>query len=81
MCGKQRIKKIHGMVEQVKDDGKASVEYMKIFERERMLREEGREEAAVEYARRLKENGIPYEMAQKIVTEIDEETLKKIYME
>ena len=34
---------IYGMVEQVKGDGKASVEYMKIFERERMLREEAEE--------------------------------------
>jgi len=48
MCGKQRIEKIHGMVERVKDDGKASVEYMKIFERERMLREEGVEQGREE---------------------------------
>ena len=58
---------------------------MKIFERERMLREEGLEEGrqtlAQEHAQRLKENGIPYEIAQKIVTEIDDEALKKIYME
>jgi hypothetical protein len=77
MCGKQRIKKIHGMVERVKDDGKASVEYMKIFERERMLKEE----VAIEHARRLRENGVPYEMAKKIVTEIKEDVLKKNYME
>ena len=48
MCGKQRIKKIHGMVEQVKDDGKASVEYMKIFEKEKMLKEQGRRQGLEE---------------------------------
>ena len=37
---------IHGMVEQVKGDGKASVEYMKIFEKEKMLREQGEQRLA-----------------------------------
>jgi len=42
----ESLKKIHGMVEQVKGDGKASVEYMKIFEKEKMLREQGEQRLA-----------------------------------
>ena len=38
------LKKIHNMVEIVKRDKGVTLEYMKIFEREQMLREEGREE-------------------------------------
>ena len=37
------LKKIHSMVEIVKRDKGVTLEYMKIFEREQMLREEGRE--------------------------------------
>ena len=37
------LKKIHEMVEKVKRDSGVTKEYMKIFERERMLIEEGRE--------------------------------------
>lgn len=35
------LKEIHRMVQQVKRDREVSLEYMKIFERERMIREEG----------------------------------------
>lgn len=38
------LKKIHSMVEVVKRDKGVTLEYMKIFEREQMLREEGREQ-------------------------------------
>ena len=38
---------IHQMVNRVKRDKGVSLEYMKIFEREQMLREEGREEERV----------------------------------
>lgn len=41
------LKEIHRMVQQVKRDREVSREYMKIFERERMIREEGREEGYV----------------------------------
>lgn len=44
------LKEIHRMVQQVKkdrEDREVSLEYMKIFERERMIREEGREEGYV----------------------------------
>ena len=42
------LKKIHSMVEVVKRDKGVTLEYMKIFEREQMLREEGREEGREE---------------------------------
>ena len=35
------LKEIHRMVQQVKRDREVSLEYMKIFERERMIKEEG----------------------------------------
>ena len=42
------LKKIHKMVEAVKLDEEVSLEYMKIFEREQMLIEEGRQMALAE---------------------------------
>ncbi len=38
------LQKLHHMVEKVKRDKEVSFDYMKIFEREEMIREEGREE-------------------------------------
>ena len=40
----EKLRTLHGMVERVKQDRKVAVHYMKIFEREQMLLEEGREE-------------------------------------
>lgn len=40
----ETLRKIHRMVEVVKEDQEASLEYMKIFEREQMLIEQGRNE-------------------------------------
>lgn len=42
-------------------------------------RAEGRKSLAKEHAERLRANGISYELAKNIVTEIDEDTLKEIY--
>ena len=42
------LKEIHRMVNAVKRDEEVSIEYMKIFEREQMIREEGREEGRQE---------------------------------
>ena len=42
------LKSVHQMVRDVKRDEEVSLEYMKIFEREEMVREEGREEGQVE---------------------------------
>lgn len=38
------LKEIHGMVTKVKHDRRVSIEYMKIFEREKMIYEDGLEE-------------------------------------
>lgn len=35
------VKEIHDMVEHVKQDAEVSLEYMKVYEKERMLIEEG----------------------------------------
>lgn len=42
------LRKIHHMVETVKQDKEVSLKYMKIFEREEMIREKGREEGREE---------------------------------
>ncbi len=58
------LKDIHEMVEKVKSDKEVSIEYMKIFEREKMLyengreegKEEGKEESSLLYIRNLMES-------------------------
>ncbi len=42
------LRELHHMVEKVKHDKEVSLDYMKIFEREEMIREEGREEGRKE---------------------------------
>lgn len=37
------------------------------------------EKMAIDYAKRLKEKGIPYEMAKDIIKELDEDSLRKIW--
>ena len=72
------LKEIHRMVQQVKRDREVSLEYMKIYERERMIREEGREEgyasggeaAKIGIIRRKVEKGFSApEIAEMIETE------------
>ncbi|MDD3339632.1 MAG: hypothetical protein PHS82_12340 [Lachnospiraceae bacterium] len=41
------LKELHRMVEEVKHDGEVSIEYMKIFEREEMLRKQGYREGEI----------------------------------
>ena len=43
----QELKKLHYMVETVKRDKEVALDYMKVFEREQMLREEGRAEERI----------------------------------
>lgn len=52
----ETLKKIHSMVEVVKRDKGVSLEFMKIFEREQMLREEGRQEGREEGIREERAN-------------------------
>lgn len=53
---------------------------------EEALRQEGREELeekiaelSKNYAKRMFEKGVPYDVAQSVITEIREEELKEIY--
>ena len=54
---------------------------MKIFEREKMIREEGREDEAKQVARSLFENGANYELVRASITILSDEELRTIYEE
>ena len=58
---------------------------MKIFEREKMIREEGQEEGRKEYAlqraRKLFENGVSYEIVRAFIKILSDMELKEIYDE
>ena len=73
------LKKVHQMMGHVKSNEEVSIEYMKIFEREKMIREEGREDEAKQVARSLFENGANYELVRASITILSEEELKAIY--
>lgn len=73
------LKKIHQMMRHVKSDEEVSIEYMKIFEREKMIREEGREEQARQTACSLFKNGASYELVRASITLLSDEELQAIY--
>ena len=73
------LKKVHQMMGHVKSNEEVSIEYMKIFEREKMIREEGREEEAKQVACSLFENGANYELVRASITILSDEELKAIY--
>ena len=91
------LKRIHQMMERVKSDEEVSLEYMKIFERERMIKEEGhraghregrqeghregRQEEAKDNARKLFENRASYELVRNSIKTLSDEELQKIYDE
>lgn len=75
------LKKVHQMMRHVKSNEEVSIEYMKIFEREKMIREEGQEELAKQTARKLFENGASYELVRASITLLSDEELKEIYEE
>jgi len=83
------LKKIHQMTRVVKSNKEVSVEYMKIYEKEKMLkdigREEGREEGAkqqaIESARLLFINGADFQLVRKSITLLTDEKLQEIYNE
>ena len=75
------LKKMHQMMRHVKSDEEVSIEYMKIFEREKMIREEGQEELARQSARKLFENGVSYEIVRASITILSDMELKEIYDE
>jgi predicted transposase/invertase (TIGR01784 family) len=75
------LKKMHQMMRHVKSNEEVSIEYMKIFEREKMIRDEGREEQARENARKFFENGAGYDLVRASITLLSDEELQAIYQE
>lgn len=49
------LQKIHNMVQHVKQDEEVSLEYMKIYEKEQMLIEEGRQEAELKFQEEIRQ--------------------------
>jgi hypothetical protein len=78
-------KRMNQLMWHVKSDEEVSIEYMKIFEREKMIREEGQEEGrkehALQSARKLFENGVSYEIVRASITLRSDVELKEIYDE
>lgn len=77
----ESLKKIHQMMKRVKSDEEVSLEYMKIYEREQMLTEQGHKQEAQKNARNLLANGADFELVRKSITTISEEELQAIYEE
>ena len=72
---------IHQMVQKVKHDREVSLEYMKIFERERLIREDGyasgREAELVEIIRRKQQKGLSADDIAEWL-ELDKEYVEKV---
>ncbi len=77
----EALKKIHRMMKRVKSDEEVSLEYMKIYEREQMLTEQGSQQEAKKNARNLFVNGADFELVRKSITTLSEKELKVIYEE
>ena len=81
------------MMKRVKSDEEVSLEYMKIYERERMLKAQGLEqgleqgyakgmkEEAEKNARTFFENGADFELVKNSIKTLSEEVLQAIYRE
>ena len=57
------------------------MEYMKIYEREQMLTEQGHKQEAQKNARNLFANGADFELVRKSIATLSEEELQAIYEE
>ena len=85
----ETLEQIHQMMKRVKSDEEVSLEYMKIYERERMLKAQGHEqgysmgikEEAERNARTLFENGADFELVKNSIKTLSEEALQAIYQE
>ena len=79
------VKRIHQMTKRVKSNEEVSIEYMKIYEKEKMLREMGYEEGAmqqaIENAELLFYNGADFELVRASIPLLSEEKLREIYEE
>lgn len=75
------LREIHRMLESVRHDRKAAVEYMKIFEREKMLRDDGREEGKIAGTVRIIRKKLDKNMQVSEIAELleaDEQYVTKI---
>ena len=67
------------MTNRIKSDREVSIEYMKIYEREQMLKNAGRKEQAIQNAHQLFINGVSYELVKASIPLLTDEELKEIY--
>ena len=67
------------MTNRIKSDREVSIEYMKIYEREQMLKNAGRKEGFEEIARIMFTNGVSYEIVRASIPSLTDEELKEIY--
>ena len=78
----ETIQRIHRMVTEIKRDKEASIEYMKAYERERMIREEGiergREENLRECIEKMAQNGLSADEIVKIL-EVDRDIVLECF--
>jgi len=84
------------MTKRVKGNEEVSIEYMKIYERERMIKEQGYDEGievgrlegieaekerTIESARLFFENGVDFKIVRASISLLSDEELQKIYEE
>lgn len=72
------LQRLHEMVTAVRRDGKVGLAYMKIFEIEQRIRQEGREEGLLEGIMELLGDlgDIPSSLKEQIAAQKDEATLR-----
>lgn len=87
----ETLKRIHYMTKCVKSEEGVSIEYMKIYEREQMIKElgfeegiekgieKGEEKQAKECAKRLFENGADFTLVRASIVILSDEELQQIY--
>ena len=79
----EMLKKIHQMTNRIKSDREVSIEYMKIYEREQMIKNsgiaQGHKEEATRNAHNFFVNGVSYEIVRASIPLLTDEELQEIY--
>ncbi len=79
------LKAIHQVTQRIKSNEEVSIEYMKIFEKERWLTEKGIEQGHYDEAKKvaceLFRNGVGYEVVRASIKLLTDEELQEIYNE
>ena len=75
----EMLRKIHRMTSRIKSDRGVSIEYMKIYEREQMLKNAGHREEATQNAYNFFVNGVSYEIVRASIPLLSDEELIKIF--